>query len=87
GFRGFADTWSTELGFYQQLLERLSRRGFRPKPSETAREFAGRAAGHMTSAGREALTTLTRLYEAGRFGGRSLSRNERDRLPHLLESL
>lgn len=87
GFRWFDEGRFTEFGFYQQLLEKLSRRGLRPRPSETAREFAGRAAGHLTSAGREAVSTLTRLYESGRFGGLSLSRDERDRLPRLLESL
>jgi transglutaminase-like putative cysteine protease len=53
--------------FYAAALRRLARRGFRPAPHETAREFAGRVA----AAAPEWATPLTRLtvaYERVRFG-------------------
>jgi transglutaminase-like putative cysteine protease len=53
--------------FYAAALRRLARRGFRPAPQETAREFAGRVA----AAAPECATPLGRLtaaYERARFG-------------------
>jgi transglutaminase-like putative cysteine protease len=55
--------------FYAKALKRLARRGLRPAPHETAREFcarAGAAAPQLVAL----LSRLTVAYEATRFGGK-----------------
>jgi transglutaminase-like putative cysteine protease len=53
--------------FYARALLRLERRGLRPAPHETAREFCARV-GAAAPALTTPLTRLTSAYEAARFG-------------------
>jgi protein-glutamine gamma-glutamyltransferase len=53
--------------FYSRALRALARRGLTPAAGETAREFAGRAAGGVPFAG------VTSAYERVRFGGAALT--------------
>ena len=55
--------------FYARALRMLARRGLRPAAGETAREFAGRAAGVAGPP----LMPITRAYERVRFGGAALT--------------
>jgi hypothetical protein len=58
--------------FYARALKTLARRGFRPDPGETAREFAARVTGRLPgTAG--SLHRLTGAYERARFGAVGLS--------------
>jgi hypothetical protein len=54
--------------FYARALRRLARRGLRPAPQETAREFCARVGAARPDAA-AVLAPLTRAYEATRFGG------------------
>ena len=54
--------------FYARALRALARRGLRPQPSETAREFGERASASMPAAA-ETIRNLTLAYERMRFGG------------------
>jgi transglutaminase-like putative cysteine protease len=56
--------------FYARALRRLERRGLRPAPPETAREFCARV-GIDAPDLRTPLARLTVAYEATRFGGQS----------------
>jgi transglutaminase-like putative cysteine protease len=56
--------------FYARALRVLARRGLRPGPAETAREFAARWAGAPWAA---PLAMLTTVYERVRFGGAVLT--------------
>jgi hypothetical protein len=58
--------------FYARALRRLARRGLRPAPHETAREFCARV-GAEAPALTAPLAELTVAYEATRFGGQSLT--------------
>jgi transglutaminase-like putative cysteine protease len=60
--------------FYARALRRLARRGLRPAPHETAREFSARV-GASTSELTVPLARLTLAYEATRFGGVRLNRD------------
>jgi hypothetical protein len=62
-------------GFYRRALRAAARRGLRPTPGETAREFSGRVAGLGPAAG-PAFTRVTVLYERARFGGSLPNRAE-----------
>jgi hypothetical protein len=53
--------------FYRRALSILARRGVKPSPGETAREFAARA-GVTDSAWRESIASITGIYESVRFG-------------------
>lgn len=55
--------------FYARALARLARRGLRPAPAETAREFCDRVS-HVSPAAGPALGRITEAYERCRFGGR-----------------
>src|SRR5204863_9028692 len=55
--------------FYARALRRLARRGLRPAPHETAREFCARV-GAETPELTAPLSRLTVAYEATRFGDR-----------------
>jgi transglutaminase-like putative cysteine protease len=54
--------------FYARALRALARRGLRPAPSETAREFGDRAGASLPSAAKT-IRNLTLAYERMRFGG------------------
>ena len=56
--------------FYARALRRLARRGFRPAPGETAREFCARLVADRPESA-AALSRLTRAYEDARFGARA----------------
>ena len=73
-------------GFYARALRALARRGLRPEPSETAREFGARAAGALPIAA-PALGRLTAGYERVRFGEAPLDAEERAELDACVESL
>ncbi|HSE92310.1 MAG TPA: DUF3488 and transglutaminase-like domain-containing protein [Methylomirabilota bacterium] len=57
--------------FYRRALRALARRGLRPAPAETAREFASRVAATVPPAA-DAFAHITRAYETVRFGDRAL---------------
>lgn len=57
--------------FYRRALRELERRGLRPEPDETAREFAGRVAEQAPPVG-EPFARVTAAYESVRFGGAPL---------------
>ena len=61
--------------FYARALRALARRGFRPSPGETAREFMQRASGAVP-AWAEPLELLTADYERARFGGAMLTADD-----------
>jgi transglutaminase-like putative cysteine protease len=65
--------------FYARALRALARRGLRPAPSETAREFGRRAAEALPAAA-PALVRLTAGYERVRFGETPLDASERAEL-------
>jgi transglutaminase-like putative cysteine protease len=58
--------------FYARALRRLGRRGLRPAPSETAREFAGRVARQAPGCGLP-FAAVTAVYERCRFAGLPLA--------------
>jgi hypothetical protein len=64
----------------------MSRRGLRPAPGETARQFATRA-GRELPAARDPLRELTAYYEHARFSGRSLDPDQVQRAERLLASI
>jgi hypothetical protein len=53
---------------YEQALRQLARRGLRPMPAETAREFLTRVGGALPAC-REPFARVTDAYERCRFGG------------------
>ncbi len=61
--------------FYRRALRAAARRGLRPAPGETAREFSGRVAGLSPAAG-PTFTRVTALYGRARFGGSPPTRAE-----------
>jgi hypothetical protein len=61
--------------FYARALRRLARRGLRPAPHETAREFCTRV-GLEAPALTTPLARLTTAYEATRFGAQPVSAAE-----------
>jgi hypothetical protein len=72
--------------FYARALRALARRGLRPAPSETAREFGARAAGALPVAA-AAMGRVTAGYERVRFGEAPLDAEERAELDACVESL
>jgi transglutaminase-like putative cysteine protease len=72
--------------FYARALRRLERRGLRPAPPETAREFCARV-GVAAPALTTPLARLTSAYEATRFGGYAPAPPERRTLRELAGSL
>jgi hypothetical protein len=72
--------------FYRKALRTLARRGLRPRPGETAREFAARVADdrpvQAVGFGR-----ITAVYEAVRFGARRLTPPERAEVQACLRTL
>ncbi len=74
------------LRAYDQMLKRLARLALTPRPSETAREFAGRAALALPhfSAG---LMEITRVFEGVRYGHREALPEEEQRLVALVKDL
>jgi transglutaminase-like putative cysteine protease len=72
--------------FYARALTRLARRGFRPAPHETAREFCARI-GADTPPLVAPLSRLTGAYEAARFGGQSPTPEEARELRELAARL
>jgi len=62
--------------FYRRALRLLARRGVRPAPHETAREFSERIRTERP-AWAEAVAALTLAYERVRFGGATLTADER----------
>ena len=72
--------------FYLRALNRLARRGLRPGPGETVREFCARLARDVPDTV-PALSRLTQAYEDARFGDRSPAREERRVLLELASRL
>jgi hypothetical protein len=62
--------------FYRRTLRTLARRGLRPQPGETAREFSARVGGAAPTCAGD-LVRITAAYEAVRFGARGLAPAER----------
>jgi hypothetical protein len=71
--------------FYRRMLALAARRGIRPATTETAGEFAARAA--ETLGDRQAVGLLSRLYERERFGGTPPSQTETAALTAALHRL
>jgi transglutaminase-like putative cysteine protease len=72
--------------FYARALARLARRGLRPAPHETAREFCARV-GADAPVLVQTLVRLTVAYEAARFGGQSPTPDESRELLELAARL
>jgi hypothetical protein len=72
--------------FYRRALRLLARRGVRPEPHETAREFCARIQAELP-AWRDAAGALTSAYERVRFGELPLVGDERTALAHSLTAL
>jgi hypothetical protein len=72
--------------FYRHALRVLARRGVRPEPHETAREFCARLQAEIPAWG-DAAGALTLAYEHVRFGGASLAPDERAALARSLAAL
>ena len=72
--------------FYRRALRMLSRRGVRPAPHETAREFRTRIQTEVP-AWSDAADTLTSAYERVRFGNAPLTADERAALARCLIAL
>jgi hypothetical protein len=72
--------------FYRQALRTLARRGLRPRPGETAREFAARVGGRRASPD-VGFERITAVYEGVRFGARQLTPSERAEIQACLRSL
>lgn len=86
--RRMATRRASEAGLprhYRRFLRLAARAGFRPAESETATEFAARAA--PTLGDEDAVRLLSRLYERERFGGRPPTPNELSRASAALASL
>jgi protein-glutamine gamma-glutamyltransferase len=65
--------------FYARALRALGRRGWRPEPGETAREFSARVMAAIP-AWADPLAELTLAYERARFGDAPPTREELERL-------
>lgn len=72
--------------FYRRALRLLARRGIRPAPHETAREFSARIRAERPPWG-DSVTTLTLAYERVRFGGTTVGADERAALERALSAL
>src|SRR5262245_26311996 len=72
--------------FYRKALRTLSRRGLRPRPGETAREFATRVADDR-SVQAFGFARITAVYEGVRFGARQLTPSERAEVQACLQTL
>jgi transglutaminase-like putative cysteine protease len=72
--------------FYERALKVLARRGWRPGPAETAREFAARVAAAVPATA-EPLASLTGGYERARFAEAALSGEELRELDHAVAVL
>jgi transglutaminase-like putative cysteine protease len=72
--------------FYRRALRRLARRGIRPAPHETAREFCARVQAEAP-AWADAADALTQAYERVRFGGASLVPADRATIDAALRTL
>lgn len=72
--------------FYRRALRTLARRGLRLEPGETAREFAARVS-RALPARAGVFTRVTAAYEAVRFGGALLDRDERAGIDGCLREL
>ena len=72
--------------FYRRALRLLARRGVRPAPPETAREFCARVQAAIP-AWSAAASALTLAYERVRFGGSPLAPDERATLAQSLAVL
>ena len=72
--------------FYRRALRLLARRGVRPAPHETAREFCARIQAEIP-AWSDAAGALTSAYERVRFGRAPLASDERTALAHSLARL
>ena len=72
--------------FYRRALRLLARRGVRPAPHETAREFCARIQAEIP-AWSAAADSLTLAYERVRFGSALLAPDERAALAHSLTVL
>ena len=73
------------VAFYARMLRLLARRGHRPPPGATAREFAASLADAPRFFG--PVRELTALYERTRFGGEPLAATDRERADALLRQL
>ncbi|HEV8643604.1 MAG TPA: DUF3488 and transglutaminase-like domain-containing protein [Methylomirabilota bacterium] len=72
--------------FYRRALRCLARRGLRPAPAETAREFSARV-GAETPARAAPFAVITAAYEAVRFGSATLSALDTARMDACLGAL
>ncbi|MFT3879312.1 MAG: transglutaminase domain-containing protein [Gemmatales bacterium] len=79
------------IPFYQRLLKLLSRRGWKPEPSQTPAEFATHVQYQLLSNNHEQLAGIPHAvispYYAVRFGGASLDQQQTDSLHQQLQTL
>lgn len=85
-FRGATAAGAGMPAFYERALRLLARRGLRPAPAETARQFAARV-GMGVPEGGAAFALLTRQYERARFGSAALSEAEMHEMARCLDVL
>jgi hypothetical protein len=74
------------VGFYNDLLYALSRRGYSRRPGQTPREFAEtvlRRGGEAFAPVRD----VTDIFEAVRYGGGELEQDEFNRLQEALDKI
>lgn len=72
--------------FYERALRQLARRGLRPEPAETARQFSSRARLEAPACAAP-LATLTAKYERARFGAVALTDEEMSEVDRCLAAL
>jgi transglutaminase-like putative cysteine protease len=82
GGRRFHRSPESAVRFYASVLARLERLGFRRPSGETPAEYASALETEVPG-----LSELTRVYYQVRFGGRSLSREEKSRAERLAVSV
>ncbi len=78
--RFFRNQQASIIEFYERMQKILSSKGFAREPHQTPLEFA-------FSTGNQAVVSLTKKYNAVRFGELNLSLNEADEIKEWLESL
>ena len=76
-----------QLGFYDDLVQLLDRRGLRRRPSQTPREFAGDLAAVVPPAAFAAIGGLTDVFYRVRFGDAHVSPMRRRLLDRTVERL
>ena len=74
------------VGFYNDLLHALSRRGFSRRPGQTPREFAETVL-RRGGEGFAPVRDITAIFEAVRYGGGELEQDEFNRLQEALDTI